>query len=151
MEYEISWWKTVWHDDCSYLWLYIFPLQFGELLIEAYLSSAVCLDKEMFITACKESHSNNKAGLTEDFIEAVKVEESCQGLEEFFSLYRGIVVWWVLSPPPHWASILETTERNILKAKVGWNKDRSEDVIETGKFSNNFISVCLLDADCDWS
>ena len=46
----------------------------------------------MFITACKESHSsNNKAGLTEDFIEAVKVEGSCQGLEEFFNLYRGIV------------------------------------------------------------
>ena len=27
----------------------------------------------MFITACKESHSHNKAGLAEDFIEAVKV------------------------------------------------------------------------------
>ena len=61
-----------------------------------HCSPAVCLDKEMFITACKESHSNNKAGLTEDFIEAVKVEESCQGLEEFFDLYRGSLLWWFL-------------------------------------------------------
>ena len=134
VEYEISWWKTVWHDDCSYLWLYIFPVQFGELLIEAYLSrAAVCLDKEMFIRACKESHSHNKAGLTEDFIEAVKVEERCQGLEEFFNLYRGIIVSSLL-PLPHWASHLERTETNILKAKVGWNKDRIEDKRETGKF-----------------
>ena len=61
-----------------------------------HCSPAFCLDKEMFITACKESHSNNKAGLTEDFIEAVKVEENCQGLEEFFDLYRGSVLWWFL-------------------------------------------------------
>ena len=57
-----------------------------------HCSPAVCLDKEMFITACKESSSHNKAGLAEDFIEAVKVEENCHGLEEFFRLYRGTVI-----------------------------------------------------------
>ena len=46
-------------------------------------------------------------------------------------------------PPAHWDSHLERTETNILKAKVGWNKDLSEDRTEAGKFSSN-ISICGL-------
>ena len=93
--------------------LYIFPASVWRVThcSQLLLVQSSCLDKEMFITACKESHSHNKAGLAEDFIEAVKVEERCDGLEEFFRLYRGTIILcsdnsspWILSllPRENW-------------------------------------------------